>query len=74
MANNHFLRKLAQDELWATVFFAAGEGPKKEKSNDFTVLKTLLFTLKIYTTSNIYVNGKKCKSVNEAKRLIQSQL
>lgn len=74
MANNYFLRKLAQDELWDTVFFAAGEVPKKEKSPDFTILMTTPFTLKIYTTNNIYVNGKKCKSVNEAKRLIQSQL
>ena len=74
MANNYFLRKLAQDELWDTVFFATGEVPKKEKFDEFTILKTLPFTLKIYTDRNIHVNGKKFKSVREVRYFIQENL
>lgn len=74
MANNHFLRKIAQDELWDTMFFASGEVPKKEKNKDYTILSTTPFTLKIYTDRNINVNGTKCRSIREAKYFIQSKL
>ena len=74
MANNYFLRKLAQDDLWDTVFFATGEVPQKEKTDSYTILKTTPFTLKIYHNRNIHVNGRKCKSVHEVRTFIQENL
>lgn len=74
MANNFFSRKIAQDELIDTLFFASGEVPRKEKSKDFTTLITTPLTLKIHTMNNIYVNGHKCKSIREAKTYIQDNL
>lgn len=74
MANNFFLRKLAQDELWDTIFFASGEVPTKTKSNAFVELQTKRLDVKIYTDKNIYVNGSKFKSINDVKRYIQLQI
>jgi hypothetical protein len=73
-ANNYFLRKLASDELWDTMFFASGEVPTKVKSSDFTILKTKLFEAKIITHRRITVNGVKCASVPAAKLFIQENL
>ena len=74
MANNFFLRKLAQDELWDTIFFASGEVPKKHKTDAFVELQTKLLDVKIYTDRNIYVNGSKFKSINAVKLYIQHQI
>lgn len=74
MANNFFLRKLACDELWDTMFFASGEVPSKQKDKDFTVLKTSKFEAKVYTTRKIVVNSVKCSSVPAAKLYIQENL
>lgn len=74
MANNFFLRKLAQDELWDTIFFASGEVPNKNKTDAFVELQTKSLDVKIYTNRNIYVNGKKFKSTDDVKRYIQLQI
>lgn len=74
MANVHFLRKMASDELWDTLFFATGQLPVKEKSKDFTVLKTDRFAAKIYHTRRIEINKEKCKSVHEAKLFVQGNI
>lgn len=74
MANIHFLRKLASDELHDTLFFATGVVPVKQKSKDFVVLTAPEFTVKITTIKNILVNGDKCKSIGEAKYAIQDLL
>ena len=74
MANVYFLRKLAQDELWDTLFFATGELPTKEKTKDFTTLSTKLFVTKIVTNRRIYVNGTKCDGTHSAKLYIQQNL
>ena len=47
MANVHFLRKLAKDELWDTLFFATGELPSVEKTKDFYVMSVPGFTTKM---------------------------
>lgn len=74
MANVHFLRKMASDELWDTLFFATGQIPIKEKTKDFTLLKTDLFSAKIYHTRRIEINKAKCKTVGEAKLFVQENL
>ena len=74
MANVYFLRKLAQDELCDTLFFATGERPTKEKTKDYTILSTVPFTTKIFTNRRIVVNGTKCDSVYSAKLYIQQHL
>lgn len=74
MANVHFLRKMASDELWDTLFFATGQIPTKEKSKDFTILKTDQFSAKIFHTRRIEINKEKCKSVGEAKLFVQENI
>lgn len=74
MANMYFLRKMASDELWDTLFFATGQLPTKEKAKDFTVLKTDRFAAKIYHTRRIEVNKVKCKSIGEAKLFVQENI
>lgn len=74
MANVHFLRKMASDDLWDTLFCATGQTPIKEKSKDFTVLSTDRFSAKIYTNRRIEVNKVKCKSIHEAKLFVQENL
>lgn len=71
MANVHFLRKLASDELRDTMFFATGVTPSKEKTKDFVLLQSDWLNVKIVTNRNISVNGDKCKSIPEAKYAIQ---
>lgn len=74
MANAYFLRKLAQDELWDTMFFASGERPIKEKASDSITLKTKPFESKIYSTRKIIVNGRRCNSTYEAKVYIVNNI
>lgn len=74
MANVHFLRKMAQDDLWDTIFFASGEVPIKEKTKDFVQLKTRPFEIKIYTNRKILINGFRCNAVKDAKSFIQHQI
>lgn len=69
-ANIHFLRKLAVDELWDTMFFATGEIPTKTKGKDFYVLKAGELEMKIHSTRKVYVNGDFCRSVPEAKYVV----
>jgi hypothetical protein len=71
VANVHFLRKLASDELRDTMFFATGQVPSKERDPKFVLLKADWINVKIVTNRNITVNGDKCKSVHEAKFAIQ---
>lgn len=71
VANVHFLRKLASDELRDTMFFATGRVPSKERDPNFVLLKADWLNVKIVTNRNITVNGDKCKSVPEAKYAIQ---
>ena len=74
MANVHFLRKLASDELRETLFFATGIVPIKERSKSDVKLLAGNFNVKIVTNRNIYVNGDKCKSIPEAKWVIQDMI
>lgn len=71
MANVFFQRKIASDELRDTLFFATGCGVEKIKSPEFTVLRVPQFEVKIVNFKNITVNGDKCRSVSEAKYVIQ---
>jgi hypothetical protein len=71
MANIHFLRKLASDELYDTLFFASGEVPIKIKSKDFVTLKTTPFEAKIYSTRKIILNDRRFNTVHEARLIIQ---
>lgn len=71
MSNVHFQRKLASDELWDTLFFATGVIPLKGKQPEFRTLEVPGFFVKIVNFRNITVNGDKCKSVGEAKFVIQ---
>jgi hypothetical protein len=74
MANIHFLRKLAADELMDTLFFATGVQPTKIKSTTNWTLNGGPFKVVIVNNRNISVNGDKCKSVPEAKYVIQDLL
>ena len=71
MSNVHFQRKVASDELWDTLFFATGEYPVKTKNPEFRMLEVPGFSVKIVNFKNITVNGDKCRSVHEAKFVIQ---
>lgn len=71
MANVHFLRKMASDELRDTLFFATGERVAKEKGKDVVTLSVPEIKVVIKTNRNITVNGDKCKSVPEAKYVVQ---
>jgi hypothetical protein len=74
MANMAFLRKLASDELRDTLFFATGDRAEREKTSSHWLLTAGEFRVKIVNNRNITVNGDKCKSVPEAKWVIQEQL
>jgi hypothetical protein len=65
---------MAQDELYDTLFFASGEVPSKEKSKDFTILKTIDFEAKIYSTRKIILNGRRFNTVYETRMMIQANL
>jgi hypothetical protein len=71
MANVHFLRKLASDELRDTMFFCTGERPIKTKEPTWVKLDVPSISVKIVTNRNITVNKEKCKSIHEAKWVIQ---
>lgn len=73
-ANIHFLRKIASDELRDTMFFATGERVVKTKSPNHVVLQAGQFNVKIVSNRNITVNGDKCRSIPEAKYVIQESL
>lgn len=72
--NVHFQRKLASDELGETLFFATGFRVEKEKLPDFRILRVPGYEVKISNFRNILVNGEKCRSVSEAKFIIQDSL
>ena len=74
MSNVHFQRKLASDELWDTLFFATGAPPIKGKQPEFRSLEVPGFFVKIVNLRNITVNGDKCKSIGEAKLVIQERI
>ncbi len=71
MANNHFLRKMASDELRDTLFFASGELVTKEKGKDIVTLSVPNVTVVIKHNRNIKINGTNHKSISEAKRTLQ---
>jgi hypothetical protein len=70
-ANNHYLRKLASDELSDTLFFATGSRVTKSRTPDTVTLTAGQFTVVIKHTRLITVNGDKCKSIPEAKYVVQ---
>lgn len=74
MANVMWQQKVASDELWDTLFFATGSYPEKYKCPEFRSLEVPGFHVKILNFRNIVVNGDKCKSVSEAKFVIQDLL
>ena len=74
MANAAFLRKLASDELVDTLFFATGNRVEKTKSTSHWLLTAGQFSVKIVSNRNISVNGDKCRSIPEAKYVIQESL
>lgn len=74
MSNIHFQRKAASDELYDTLFFATGECPIKSKQSEFRTLTAPGFEIKIMHFKSIIVNGDKCKSVTEAKYVVQDSL
>jgi pimeloyl-CoA synthetase len=71
MVNVHFLRKLASDELKDTMFFCTGELPIKKRDPNWVKLDVPKISVKIITNRNITVNTRKCKSIPEAKWIIQ---
>jgi hypothetical protein len=71
MVNVHFLRKLASDELKDTMFFCTGERVIKTRDPAWVKLDVPKISVKIVTNRNITVNKEKCKSIHEAKWVIQ---
>ena len=74
MANMFFLRKIASDELMDTLFFATGQRAEKIKEKSKWTLNVDKFSVIIVNNRNITVNGEKCRSVPEAKYVIQDSL
>lgn len=72
--NIHFSRKIASDELMDTLYFATGSIVNKVKSVTNYTLSAGDFKVVIVNHRNISVNGDKCKSVPEAKYVIQELL
>ena len=72
--NTAFLRKLASDELSDTLFFATGTRVTKTKTPEKWSLSANQFEVDIVNNRNIKVNGDKCRSVPEAKYVIQEML
>ncbi len=70
-ANIHFLRKMACDELFDTVFFATGQRVNKTKNKDGYILSTPTLEVKIASNKRIFVNNDFCRNVPEAKWVIQ---
>lgn len=71
MANVHFQRMIASDELRDTLFFATGNRAEKIKSPEFVTLRVPQFEVKIKHFKHITVNNDVCRSVSEAKYVIQ---
>jgi len=71
MSNNHFLRKLAADELFDTLFFSTGNRVTKTKTSDTTTLAVPNITVVIRHTKNIKINGELHNSVYLAKMTLQ---
>lgn len=71
MANIHYQRMIASDELCDTLFFATGNRAEKIKVPEFTTLRVPEFEVKIKHFKHITVNGDVCRSVGEAKFVIQ---
>lgn len=74
MANNHFLRKMASDELRDTLFFSTGDLVTKTKTSDTTTLSTKNITITIKHNRSIKINGEMHKSISEAKRKLQRMI
>ena len=72
--NIHFSRKIASDELMDTLYFATGSIVNKVKSVTNYTLSAGDFKVVIVNHRNISENGDKCKSVPEAKYVIQELL
>ena len=70
MANVHFQRKIASDELSDTLYFSTGTCAVRTRSPNNWVLATKEIKVVIVNTRNITVNGDKCKSISEAKFVI----
>jgi hypothetical protein len=71
MVNVHFQRKIAGDELRETLFFATGNRVEKLKTPEFVTLRVPNFVVKIKHFKHITVNDDVCRSVSEAKYVIQ---
>lgn len=74
MANIHFQRKAASDELRDTLFFATGERVVKQRNPDDVTLTAGEFKIVIKHFRMITVNGDKCRSVSEAKYVVQEAI
>jgi hypothetical protein len=74
MANVHFQRKQASDELRDTLFFATGCRVEKQRNPDDVTLIADNYKVVIKHFRLITVNGDKCRSVSEAKYAIQELL
>lgn len=74
MANVHFMKMLATDELRETLFYATGEQVLKEKEGKFNILTAGRYKVQIEHNKNIVVNGRKLKSIVSAKWLIQETI
>lgn len=71
MANNHFLRKMASDELIETLFFSTGNRVTKTKTSDTTTLSVPNITVVIKHNKLIKINGETHKSIHLAKLKLQ---
>ena len=71
MANNHFLRKMASDELRETLFFSTGNTVTKTKTPDTTTLSVPNITVVIRHNKNIKINGEMHKSIHLARLTLQ---
>lgn len=74
MANFHFQRKAASDELRDTLFFATGSLVQKQRNPNDITLTVDIFKVVIKHFRLITVNGDKCRSVSEAKYVIQGMI
>jgi|APGre2960657404_1045060.scaffolds.fasta_scaffold49436_2 hypothetical protein len=74
MANNHFLRKMASDELIDTLFFSTGSVVTKTRTPDTTTLSVPNVTVVIRHNRNIKINGELHKSIHEAKLKLQRMI
>ncbi len=74
MANNHFLRKMASDELLDTLFFSTGSVVTKTRTPDTTTLSVPNVTVVIRHNRNIKINGELHKSIHEAKLKLQRMI